>query len=65
LIDPRLSPIETTVFSEAYFAVQLGHRAGVYVIALGGLAARGVGLREFGADEVVIDLGDVRSKVTA
>lgn len=40
-------------------AIQLAHRAGAYVIAGVGSLERGEGLRELGADEVVVDLGEV------
>ncbi|AKU99611.1 alcohol dehydrogenase, zinc-binding [Labilithrix luteola] len=45
------------------FAVQLAHRAGAHVIAAVGNAARGEGLRELGADEVVTRLDQVTSPV--
>lgn len=45
------------------FAVQLAHRAGARVIAYVGSAARGEGLREIGADEVVADLDEVTMAV--
>jgi NADPH2:quinone reductase len=45
------------------FAVQLAARAGAYVIAAVGSAARGEGLPELGASEVVTSLKDVREPV--
>jgi NADPH:quinone reductase-like Zn-dependent oxidoreductase len=47
------------------FAVQLAHRAGAHVIGLVGSDARGAGLRQLGADEVVEDLATVRDPVFA
>jgi NADPH:quinone reductase-like Zn-dependent oxidoreductase len=41
------------------FAVQLAARAGAHVIAAVGSAKRGEGLKELGAAEVVVGLGDV------
>ncbi|WNG85879.1 zinc-binding dehydrogenase [Mycobacterium sp. ITM-2016-00317] len=41
------------------FAVQLAARAGAHVVAAVGSPARGAGLRELGADEVVVGLDDV------
>jgi NADPH:quinone reductase-like Zn-dependent oxidoreductase len=41
------------------FAVQLAARAGAHVIAAVGSAARAEGLRELGADEVVVGLDDI------
>ncbi|GAA4217640.1 zinc-binding dehydrogenase [Actinocatenispora rupis] len=41
------------------FAVQLAARAGAYVIAQVGSAARGAGLTELGADEIVTDLDQI------
>ncbi|HEY3502582.1 MAG TPA: zinc-binding dehydrogenase [Actinocatenispora sp.] len=41
------------------FAVQLAARGGAYVIALVGSAARGAGLAELGASEIVTDLDQV------
>lgn len=38
------------------FAVQLAHRAGAHVVALVGTEARGAGLADLGADEVVTNL---------
>ncbi len=43
------------------YAVQLGHRAGAYVIAVVGNAQRGAGLRELGADAVVTDLETIQT----
>lgn len=45
------------------FAVQLARRAGARVIAAVGSAARGDGLRELGADEIVTRLDQVTSPV--
>jgi NADPH:quinone reductase-like Zn-dependent oxidoreductase len=45
------------------FAVQLAARAGAHVIAAVGSPARGAGLTELGADEVVVGLDDVREPV--
>jgi NADPH:quinone reductase len=45
------------------FAVQLAARAGAHVIAAVGSEARGSGLRELGAAEVVVGLADVRKAV--
>ncbi|GAA2366158.1 zinc-binding dehydrogenase [Streptomyces cuspidosporus] len=45
------------------FAVQLAALAGAYVIAAVGSARRGEGLRELGADEVVVGLDGVRAPV--
>ena len=45
------------------FAVQLAARAGAHVIAAVGSAARGVGLTDLGAAEVVVGLGDVTEPV--
>ncbi|MCO6007476.1 zinc-binding dehydrogenase [Actinoallomurus purpureus] len=45
------------------FAVQLAARAGAYVIAAVGGPDRAEGLRELGADEVVVDLGDIAAPV--
>jgi NADPH:quinone reductase len=45
------------------FAVQLAARAGAHVIAAVGSEARGSGLRELGAAEVVVGLADVRKPV--
>ncbi|OMI41122.1 zinc-binding dehydrogenase, partial [Streptomyces sparsogenes] len=45
------------------FAVQLAALAGAYVIAAVGSAQRGEGLRELGADEVVVGLDGVRAPV--
>ncbi|WP_433182468.1 zinc-binding dehydrogenase [Actinoallomurus sp. CA-150999] len=46
------------------FAVQLAARAGAYVVAAVGSPARAEGLRELGADEVVVGgLGDVTAPV--
>ncbi|MFK4272405.1 zinc-binding dehydrogenase [Streptomyces milbemycinicus] len=44
-------------------AVQLARRAGAYVIASVGSPARGAGLRELGADEVVVGLEPVEQPV--
>jgi NADPH:quinone reductase-like Zn-dependent oxidoreductase len=45
------------------FAVQLAARAGAHVIAAVGSAARGEGLKELGAAEVVVGLADVTETV--
>ncbi|MGC0334077.1 NADPH2:quinone reductase [Streptomyces sp. SAI-170] len=45
------------------FAVQLAARAGAHVIASVGSAARGAGLREAGADEVLVGLEGLRQPV--
>jgi NADPH:quinone reductase-like Zn-dependent oxidoreductase len=45
------------------FAVQLAARAGAHVIAAVGSTARGAGLAELGADDVVVGLGDVDEPV--
>jgi NADPH2:quinone reductase len=45
------------------FAVQLAARAGAHVIAAVGSAARGEGLTELGADEVVVGLDQVTEPV--
>jgi NADPH:quinone reductase len=45
------------------FAVQLARRAGAHVVAAVGSAARADGLRAIGADEVVVELSEVRSPV--
>jgi NADPH:quinone reductase-like Zn-dependent oxidoreductase len=45
------------------FAVQLASRGGAHVIASVGSAARGEGLRELGADEVVIGVDGVTAPV--
>jgi NADPH:quinone reductase len=45
------------------FAVQLAARAGAHVIATVGSEARGAGLRELGAAEVVVGLADVTEPV--
>ncbi|WP_241255769.1 zinc-binding dehydrogenase [Candidatus Protofrankia californiensis] len=45
------------------FAVQLAARAGAYVIASVGSPVRGEGLREIGADEIVIGLENVTTPV--
>ena len=45
------------------FAVQLAHRAGAYVIACVGTLARGEGLLDLGAAEVVVGLDDVKLPV--
>jgi NADPH:quinone reductase len=45
------------------FAVQLAARAGAHVIAVVGSAARGAGLTELGAAEVVVGLQDVTDPV--
>ncbi|XXV02166.1 zinc-binding dehydrogenase [Sorangium sp. So ce1335] len=45
------------------YAVQLAHRAGAHVVAAVGSAARGEGLREIGADEVVVGLDGVKEPV--
>ena len=45
------------------FAVQLAARAGAHVIATVGSEARGAGLRELGAAEVVVGLADVSEPV--
>ncbi len=47
------------------YAVQLAHHAGAYVIAVVGSEARGKGLKELGADEVVVGLDPVTSPVHA
>ena len=46
------------------FAVQLAARAGAHVIASVGRPERGGGLRELGADEVVVGLDDVAEPVS-
>ncbi len=46
------------------FAVQLAARAGAHVVASVGSAERGEGLRELGADEVVVGLDDVSEPVS-
>jgi NADPH2:quinone reductase len=45
------------------FAVQLAARAGAHVIAAVGSPARGEGLRELGADEVITDLEELTGPV--
>ena len=45
------------------FAVQIAALAGAHVIAAVGSPARGVGLAELGAAEVVVGLGDIRERV--
>ncbi|WP_438039668.1 zinc-binding dehydrogenase [Sorangium sp. So ce128] len=45
------------------YAVQLARRAGAHVVAAVGSAARGEGLREVGADEVVVGLDAVKEPV--
>ncbi|MET0898433.1 MAG: zinc-binding dehydrogenase [Mycobacterium sp.] len=45
------------------FAVQLAARAGAHVIAAVGSPARGVGLADLGADEVVVGLADIREPI--
>jgi NADPH:quinone reductase len=45
------------------FAVQLAARAGAHVIAAVGSAARGAGLEQLGASEVVVGLADVTEPV--
>jgi NADPH:quinone reductase-like Zn-dependent oxidoreductase len=45
------------------FAVQLAHQAGAHVIAAVGSNARGEGLRELGADEVVVGLDSITTPV--
>jgi NADPH2:quinone reductase len=45
------------------FAVQLAHQAGAHVIAAVGSSARGEGLRELGADEVVVGLDSITAPV--
>jgi NADPH:quinone reductase len=45
------------------FAVQLAHRAGAHVIACVGSPARGEGLLDLGADEVVVGLDGVKTPV--
>jgi NADPH:quinone reductase-like Zn-dependent oxidoreductase len=47
------------------YAVQLAHHAGAYVIAVVGSEARGRGLAELGADEIVVGLEPVTSPVYA
>lgn len=47
------------------FAVQLAHMAGAQVIAVVGSEARGAGLSELGADEVVVGIDGVRQPVFA
>jgi len=47
------------------FAVQLARRAGAHVIAVVGSPARGAGLRELGADEVVVGIEGVQGPVDA
>jgi NADPH:quinone reductase-like Zn-dependent oxidoreductase len=47
------------------FAVQLAARAGAHVVAAVGSPARGEGLAQLGAHEVVFDLGDVAEPVHA
>ena len=47
------------------FAVQLAHRAGAHVIAIVGSEARGAGLADLGADEVVVGIGAVKQPVFA
>jgi NADPH:quinone reductase-like Zn-dependent oxidoreductase len=47
------------------FAVQLAARAGAHVVAAVGSSARGEGLAELGATEVVVGLGDVSEPVHA
>jgi len=47
------------------FAVQLAHRAGAYVVAVVGSEARGAGLAELGADEVVVGIEAVQQPVFA
>jgi NADPH:quinone reductase-like Zn-dependent oxidoreductase len=44
------------------FAVQLAHRAGAHVTGVMGSLERGKGLRELGADELVIDLAAVQDQ---
>jgi NADPH:quinone reductase-like Zn-dependent oxidoreductase len=45
------------------FAIQLAHRAGAYVVAAVGSAARAEGLRAIGADEVLVGLAQVTEPV--
>ncbi|WP_437933618.1 zinc-binding dehydrogenase [Sorangium sp. So ce341] len=45
------------------YAVQLARRAGAHVVAAVGSAARAEGLRALGADEIVVDLAEVREPV--
>jgi len=45
------------------FAVQLAARAGAHVIAAVGSEARGAGLRDLGAAEVVVGLADITERV--
>lgn len=47
------------------FAVQLAHQAGAHVIGVVGSEARGAGLMELGADEVVVGLDGVTTPVFA
>jgi NADPH:quinone reductase-like Zn-dependent oxidoreductase len=47
------------------YAVQLAHQAGAHVIAVVGSEARGKGLKELGADEVVVGLDPVQAPVHA
>jgi len=47
------------------FAVQLAHQAGAHVIAVVGSPARGAGLAELGADEVVVGIDAVSEPVYA
>ena len=47
------------------FAVQLARRGGAYVIAVVGSEARGKGLKELGADEVIVGLDTVKEPIFA
>jgi NADPH:quinone reductase len=47
------------------FAVQLAHRAGAHVVAVVGSEARGAGLAELGADEIVVGIDSVTEPVFA
>ncbi len=47
------------------FAVQLAHRAGAHVIAIVGSEARGAGLADLGADEVVVGIDSINKPVFA
>lgn len=47
------------------FAVQLAHKAGAHVIAVVGSEARGAGLAELGANEVVVGIDGVSQRVFA
>lgn len=47
------------------FATQFAHKAGAYVIASVGSVERGLGLRELGANEIVVDIESVKVGIDA